>query len=163
MKRLTWLVGPPGSGKSTWVNAQRAHRRVVELNEMLAPLVMPARIRKGVLKANAALVDLVRNLEFHPDNLQLPPLLVVAGLVPEEALFPLRADEEVLLLLPERGRWEEQLRCRPLGTGSLRQYDDFPYAAQWYDRFVTWRDRGLPVTMLDVPYEHKLIGRLAQP
>ncbi|HRI71897.1 MAG TPA: hypothetical protein PK156_47015, partial [Polyangium sp.] len=132
MKRLTWLVGPPGSGKSTWANALRSQHRVVEFNEMLAPLVMPARIRKGVLTANAALVNLVRNLELHPENRSLPPPLVVAGLVPEDALFPISEDEEVLLLLPERSRWEKQLHNRPIGSGSLRQYDDFPYAAQWY-------------------------------
>jgi hypothetical protein len=163
MKRLTWLVGPPGSGKSTWANTERAHRRVVEFNEMLAPLVLPARIRKGVLTANAALVNLVRNLEFHPDNRALPPLLVVVGLVPEDALFPLSDDEEVLLFLPERSRWENQLRQRPIGSGSLRQYDDFPYAEQWYDRFSTWEARGFPLRKIDIPFAPELIGRIAKP
>lgn len=163
MKRLTWLVGPPGAGKSTWANAARANMRVVEFNEMLAPLVAPARIRKGVLSANAALVSLVRNLEFHPDNRSLAPLLVVAGLVPENALFPISNDEEVLLLLPERSRWEEQLRKRPIGSGSLRQYDDFSYSAEWYDRFSTWETKGFPVTKVDVPFAPELLGQIAKP
>ncbi|HZF56661.1 MAG TPA: hypothetical protein VE093_48935 [Polyangiaceae bacterium] len=161
MKRLTWLVGPPGSGKSTWANSQRLQGRVVELNEMLAPLVIPARIRKGVLRANGSLVRLLRELELHPENRSLPPLLVVAGLVPEDVLFPLGEDEEVLLLLPPRDRWEEQLRRRPTG-GTLWQYDDYAYAEQWYDRFASWPSRGLPCTRLELPYRPELIGGIAR-
>lgn len=161
MKRLTWLVGPPGSGKSTWVDAQRPHRRVVELNELLAPLVNPARLRKGILHANGALVRLIRDLELHPENRGKAPLLIVGGLVPEDALFPLGEDEEVLLLLPERERWEEQLRRRPTDDAASHVYDDYAYARRWYDRFTTWADQGFPFTRLEVPYQPELIGRLA--
>ena len=162
MKRLTWLVGPPGSGKSTWVNGLRGERRVVEFNEMLSPLVTPHRIRKGVLRANAALVQLVRDLELHPDNRGLAPLLVVAGLVPEDALFPLGEHEEVLLLLLPRERWQEQLRRRPTGGPAAHEYDDYAYAEEWYARFSSWVDRGLPCTLLDVPYRPELLGGLAR-
>jgi hypothetical protein len=161
MKRLTWLVGPPGSGKSTWANGVRAGRRVVELTDMLAPLVNSVRMRKGILRANGTLVRLVRELEFHPDNRGLSPLLVVAGIVPEDALFPLVEDEEVLLLLPPRERWEEQLRRRPTGGGSSYQYDDYAYAEQWYDRFASWLARGLLCTRLEVPYRPELLGGIA--
>jgi hypothetical protein len=163
MKRLIWLVGPPGSGKSTWAHGLRASRRVVELTDMLGPLVNPVRMRKGVLRANGALVRLVRDLELHPDNCGLPPLLVVAGLVPEEALFPLGEDEEVLMLLPPRERWEEQLRRRPTGGGSSGQYDDHAYAAQWYERFASWPGRGYPCTRLELPFTPELLGRIARP
>lgn len=161
MKRLTWLVGPPGSGKSTWVNTMRPQCRVVEFNEMLAPLVVPVRMRSGILGANAALVRLVRDLERHPANRGLPPLLVVTGLVPEDALFPIGEDEEVLLLLPERARWEEQLYRRPVGEGPSHQYDDYAYARQWYDRFTVWRSQGFPCTPLELPYRAELVGRVA--
>ena len=162
MKRLTWLVGPPGSGKSTWANGLRCQTRVVELTDMLGPLVNPVRMRKGVLRANAALVRLVRELELHPENRALPPLLVVAGIVPEEALFPLGDDEAVLLLLPPRERWEEQLRRRPTDGGSSGQYDDYAYAAEWYDRFSLWPARGLACTLLDLPFDPELLGRTAE-
>jgi hypothetical protein len=163
MRRLSWLVGPPGSGKSTWANGLRTRCRVVELNEMLAPLVGPTGVRKGILRANGALVRLVRELELHPDNRGLPPLLVVAGLAPEDALFPLGEEEEVLLLLPTRERWEEQLRRRPIDGGSSgHQYDDYAYAEQWYDRFTSWSARGFPCTRLDLPYDPELIGRIAR-
>ncbi|MDI1443610.1 hypothetical protein [Polyangium sp. 6x1] len=159
MKRLTWLVGPPGSGKSTYAGEVRAHRRVVELTDMLGPLVNPVKIRKGVLRANGALVRLVRDLELHPDNRGLPPLLVVAGIVPEDALFPLGEDEEVLLLLPPRERWQMQLRARPVNGGSSGQYDDYVYAESWYERFSTWEARGFSFTLLELPYRPELVGR----
>jgi len=163
MKRLSWLVGPPGSGKSTWANGLRARCRVVELNEMLAPLVSPVRMRKGILRANGALVRLLRELELHPENRALPPLLVVVGLAPEDALFPLGDDEEVLLLLPPRERWEQQLRRRPTGPGSSWQYDDYAYSEQWYDRFASWPAQSLPCTRLELPFEPELLGRIARP
>jgi hypothetical protein len=161
MKRLTWLVGPPGSGKSTWANGLRGQRRVVELTEMLGPLVDPVRMRKGILRANGALVQIVRDLELHPDNRPLPPLLVVAGIAPEDALFPIRDDEEVLLLLPQRDRWQAQLRQRPASGGSSGQYDDYAYAEQWYDRFASWPARGLPATRIEVPFNAGLLGCVA--
>jgi hypothetical protein len=57
--------------------------------------------------------------EFHP------PLLVVAGLVPEASLFPPRPHEQVWLLMPPRERWQQQLRARPRGSSASPQYDDF--------------------------------------
>jgi len=162
VKRLTWLVGPPGSGKSTWASGLGSSARVVELTDMLAPLVNPVQMRKGILRANGALVRLIRELEFHSDNRDLPPLVVVAGLVPEDALFPLGEDEEVLLLLPPRERWQAQLRKRPVGGGSSRQYDDYAYAEQWYERFATWSSRGLPSTRLELPYKPELLGQIAR-
>jgi len=156
--RLSWLVGPPGAGKSSWTRRQTEYPRVVELNHMLGPLVDPLRLRKGILAANAHLVAAIRAVEMHEENRSHPPLLVVAGLVPEEVLFPARADEEVLLLLPDRDRWELQLRSRPAGAGSSGQYDDFPYSSLWYERFTAWVERGLPLRRVEVPFDRSLVG-----
>jgi hypothetical protein len=159
--RLTWLVGPPGAGKSTFARRQREFARSVEFTAMLGPLVDPPRIQKGVLTAHTHLVEVIRAIELHPDNATLDPLLVVAGLVLEECLFPLRPHEQVWLLLPERPRWDLQLRSRPVGNGRSRQYDDFEYSAIWYDRFCEWQARGLPVQTIEVDFEPGLIGRVA--
>ncbi|HWO26822.1 MAG TPA: hypothetical protein VNO30_49170, partial [Kofleriaceae bacterium] len=144
MSRLTWLVGPPGAGKSTFALRQRKIPRTVELTTMMSPLVDKLRLRKGVLSANGCLVQAVRHVELHPDHAALPTLLVVAGLVSEDVLFPLTPSEEVLLLLPDRGRWERQLRARPVDADTAA-YDDYAYAALWYERFEDWIARGLPV------------------
>ena len=160
MARLTWLVGPPGAGKSTYARTHARERRVVEFTAMLGPLVDPCRIRHGVLGANAHLVSAVRAVELHPANAAFAPLLVVAGLVPEAALYPLSGDEEVLLLLPDRARWEHQLRARPSGGGSSGQYDDHEYSRVWYDRFEQWIAQGLPLRRIEVPFDPTLIGRV---
>jgi hypothetical protein len=160
--RLTWLVGPPGAGKSTFTRRQREFDRSVELNAMLGPLIDPLGVRKGVLAANAKLVEAIRAIELHADNATLDPLLVVAGLVPEHTLFPLDPREQVWLLLPERERWELQLRSRPSGTGSERQYDDIAYSRLWYDRFCEWLARGVPLRRIDGDFEPGLLGRICR-
>lgn len=160
MRRLTWLVGPPGAGKSTYARNVSGGVRVVEFTAMLGPLVDPLRVRRGVLTANAHLVAAVRAVELHPDNAALPPILVVAGLVSEDALFPLSAVEEVVLLLPERARWEAQLQARPARGGSSAQYDDLAYSQQWYGRFEEWVERGLPLRRAEIPFDASLLGRV---
>lgn len=158
--RLTWLVGPPGAGKSTLASRQRIFSRVVELDDMLGPLVDPLPIRKGVLEANGRLVELIRAIEGHAGNAGLEPLLVVAGLVPEDSVLPVRHDEAVVLLRPERDRWNRQLRLRPVGAGSARQYDDYRYAEEWYDRLDAWVGRP-GVQCVATPAEEGLLGGIA--
>lgn len=162
MKRLTWLVGPPGAGKTTFGLGQRAAGvRVVELTDMLAPLVEPARVAKGILAANGALVRMIRGLELHPDNRALPPLLVIVGLAPEEALFAGDgADEAVWLLLPSRERWREQLMRRPTDVAGRAQYADYAYAEQWYDRFAGWVAADRPLVRVACDYCPELVGAL---
>jgi hypothetical protein len=164
MKRLVWLVGPPGAGKTTFGRTQRAVGvRVVELTDMLAPLVEPAGIDKGVLTANGALVRMIRALELHPDNRGLPPLMVIVGLAPEDELFagdP--ADEAVWLLLPPRERWREQLTRRPTTGPGRIQYADYAYAEQWYGRFEAWIAASRAIEPIACDYRPELVGALPE-
>jgi hypothetical protein len=162
MKRLTWLVGPPGAGKTTWAKTQASpSHRIVELDAMLAPILEPSGIHQGVLHANGQLVQLIRELELRPENFQRPPLLVVAGLVPEEALFAGGPHEEIWLLLPPRERWERQLHERPQHHGSRHYYSDYVYAAKWYERFERWPDSGRNVVQIATPYYPELLGKIS--
>ena len=146
--RLTWLVGPPGAGKSTFSRyAEHGFRRVVELSEILSPLIEPAGITRGVLQANGALVEMIRDLEFHPDNRQHEPLLVVAGLAPERHLLPVRPDESIWLLRPPRDRWRKQLYNRPTDDPENPQYADYEYAETWYQRFDGWDNQDGVITI----------------
>lgn len=163
MTRLTWLLGPPGAGKTTFARRQREHARHVEFDTMLGPLVDPLRLRKGVLSAHGHLVAAIRAIELHPEHAMHPPLLVVAGLVPEASLFPLHPGERVWLLLPERSRWHRQLRERLRGSATSPQYDDVEYAEIWYERFVDWQRRGLPMEHIEQAFDPALLGKLAEP
>lgn len=161
VRRLTWLIGPPGAGKTTFAGVQRdAGVRVVEAADMLGPLVEPAGICKGMLAANGALLGLIRALELHPGNRSLAPLLVVVGVAPEEVLFGGDPElEDVWLLLPDREHWRVQLHGRPHGTERV-QYDDHAYAEQLYERCERWLAEGRPIVRLNYEHHVSLLGRL---
>jgi hypothetical protein len=135
--------------------------QVVEFDDMLGPLVHPGRLRRGVLRANALLVSAVRGIALDPANALPHPLLVVAGIVPEDALFPVGSSEDVWLLLPERERWERQLLGRPVTGGPHGQYDDYEYSRRWYEAFLSWPERHPGLRVLDVPYDPTLLGKVA--
>jgi hypothetical protein len=155
MKRLTWLVGPPAAGKSTWAASHKSQPeppRILELAEMLHPLVDPAKPRKGMMRAKGLLMRAIRQVELEPSNDGLPPLVVIAALLGEEELFPLSPGEEVLLLLPPRERWERQFLGRSQSPAPGGRRMGLEEAIGWYERYLRWEEMGLPFTRVTDPW-----------
>lgn len=141
MKRLTWVVGPPAAGKSTWARALQSRPpgpRVLELAHLLHPLVDPARPRQGMMRAKALLIQAIRQVELHPANDGLPPLVVVVSLIDEAALLPLAPEEELVLLLPPREQWERQFLARSAALEPGSRPMALEEARAWYERYLRW-------------------------
>jgi hypothetical protein len=155
LKRLTWMVGPPAAGKSTWAASLREQAvapRCLELAEMLHPLVDPSRPRKGMMRAKGLLIRAIREVELEPSNDGLPPLIVIAALVGEAELFPLSPGEEVLLLLPPREQWERQFLQRTGEPSPGSRPMALDEARRWYDHYLRWTEKHLPVTVVTEPF-----------
>ncbi|ATB35805.1 hypothetical protein CYFUS_001219 [Cystobacter fuscus] len=142
MKRLTWVVGPPAAGKTTWAERLRTQSpapRILEFAQLLHPLVDPVHPRKGMMQAKSLFIRAIRQVELHPANVGLPPLVVIVALIHEEALLPLSEEEELILILPPRAQWERQFldRSAPPSPGSRPM--GLEEARGWYERYLRWR------------------------
>jgi hypothetical protein len=142
VKRLTWLTGPPGAGKTTF--AQRLLQcpcplRVVELAHLLHSLVDPSRPRRGMMRAKGLFIQAIRQVELDPANGGLAPLVVIVALIEEDLLLPLGPDEDLILLLPERTQWERQLLERPERSDPGSRPMSLREAREWYERYRSWR------------------------
>jgi hypothetical protein len=154
MKHLTWLVGPPAAGKTTWalgLQASSPAPRVLELAEMLHPLVDPTKPRQGMMQAKSLLIQAIRRVELDPANDGLPPLVVITATVGEKELFPLSGNEEVLLLLPPRDVWERQFLGRPPRHAPSSRPMSLEEALRWYEHYARWKELKLPVTLMTSP------------
>ena len=147
MKRLTWVVGPPGAGKSTWARERQSRPpgpRVLELAHMLHPLVDPARTRRGLMRAKALLIQAIRQVELDPANDSLPPLVVVVSLIDEEVLRPLVPEEDLVLILPPREQWERQFLARSTSPEPGSRPMTLEEARVWYERYLRWTSGHMP-------------------
>jgi hypothetical protein len=154
MKRLTWLVGPPAAGKTTWAASLRTQPeppRILELADMLHPLIDPTKSRKGMMRAKGLLMRAIREVELEPSNDGLAPLVVIVALVRQEDLFPLLPGEEVLLLLPPRDQWERQFLGRLQAAAPGSRQMGLEEASGWYERYLHWQALGLPFTSVTSP------------
>jgi len=118
---------------------------------MLHPLVDPTRPRKGMMQAKGLLMRAIRQVELEPSNDGLPPLVVIAALIGEQELFPLSPGEEVLLLLPPRPQWERQFLERSQAPAPGGRQMSLEEASGWYERYLRWKELGLPFTCVTDP------------
>lgn len=165
VKRLTWLLGPPGAGKSTFArHIQCAFSRVLEFDQMLGPLVNELRITHGILRANNLLIEVVRQIELIPENRTLPPLLAVAGTIDPEKLLPLSPWEEVWVILPPNSQWRTQLEGRPTQKGDLKRseqsegYKNFAFAEKSYRELHDWTALHPEAKIVELPFHPEYIG-----
>jgi energy-coupling factor transporter ATP-binding protein EcfA2 len=166
VKRLTWLIGPPGAGKSTFAwHLQKSFSRIVEFDQMLGPLIKPHQITKGIKRANDHLIQVVRQIELIPENLKLPPLLAVAGVINPDQLLPLSPHEEIWAISIPKERWFGQLKRRPTQNGDLRRsqadggYLDFDFAEKAYDQLAIWVVTHPETKIIETQFESDWLGK----
>jgi hypothetical protein len=124
---------------------------------MLQPLTAPWNLERGVLHANGHLIKAVRAICKQPKSPLPEELIVVAGCVKEEDLFPLDDEEEVWLLLPESKRWVRQLSNRPEVFEGIPQHSNIQFATEMYDIYRDWSNR-LDLNLVETEYNPSLIG-----
>lgn len=164
--RLAWVLGPPGVGKSTFAHKiQQTYSRVIEFDQLLSPLVDQFDISKGIYSANNHLINVVRSIELHEDNLKLPSLLVIAGLIDLDLLFPLSKLEGVFLILPEKKRWLKQLNNRPSSKGNKsfteEKFTNISFACKAYENLSSFLKTTtfMNVSKIDIDYQEDFIGK----
>jgi adenylate kinase family enzyme len=158
--KLIWLVGPPGAGKSTFVR-QQSDYPYIEFTDMLSPLTSPGNLTQGIMKANRYLIEIIRHVKNQGETQFPSPLIVVAGNVREEDLFPLEEDEEVWLIRPEKQRWLEQFTKRPKKYKEHPQFSDHTFSLMMYNRFETWINRP-NVRIIETKFVPSRLGKIAE-
>lgn len=152
---ITWLLGPPGSGKSTWLRALRAvtaDLHIAELGAMTSSLMDSTRYLRGGLQALGHAAQMIRTLAANNPERRF----VIAGTsLPDWALQTSgdRAHSERLVLLHSAERSERQQLERPT--------PDKATAAQRASCLETLRALQVthPHEQLEVPYLPQLLGR----
>jgi len=124
---------------------------------MLQPLTAPWNLERGVLHANGHLIKAIRSICQQPKSPLPSELIVVAGCVKEEDLFPLHEGEEVWLMLPESKRWIRQLSNRPDSFDGIPQHSNLTFATEMYDVYHELGNR-LDLKIVDSKYRPSLIG-----
>jgi hypothetical protein len=128
---------------------------------MLQPLTAPWNLERGVLHANGHLIKAIRSICQQPKSPLPDELIVVAGCVKEEDLYPLDDGEEVWLMLPDSKRWARQLSNRPEEFEGIPLHSNMEFATEMYDVYLDWSSR-LELKLVKTEYNPSLIGWVAE-
>lgn len=152
---ITWLLGPPGAGKSTWLRALQAvgaDLHTAELGAITSPLLSPARYLRGGLQALGHAAQMIRALAANNPEQRF----VIAGTsLPDWALQSSAdaAHSERLVLLHSAERSERQRLERP--TPNKATATQTAYCLENLSALQATHLHEL----LEVPYLPQLLGR----
>ena len=103
---LTWVLGPPGAGKTTW--AKRHARPGDRVMDFVDAMIWLDGADLGVRRAKRHLADAIRATEANRIDGARRLFVTPAYFMPQD-LGPLECFEHLICMVPDAARWERQL------------------------------------------------------
>lgn len=111
-ERLSWIAGPPGIGKTTFLRALSQFQEALVIRELAdvgRPILATSGTTPGGMTAKRALVEALRAVATRGDD----HWVVSVSDPPDRLLGPLHAGESISVLVSSEELWEARLMGRP--------------------------------------------------